>query len=733
MLLFVLTGFMIQNFYDWLCLILMEDYMRKIFGLLLLSVFMTLQSVSIYDVQFTADSSGDSPYDGEIVTVSGIVTATNMKGEADNIFISHPDGGAWNGIYIYNCGVENLNVGDEVEVTGLVDELYGQTIIMPDDDQITVNLLSTNNQVPEPVEITTLALSTEEMYEGVLVKISNVEVTEAESNFNEWLVTDGSGNCQIDDNMFHLSEIGETIEVGDTWNYICGVVDYSYSTFGLNPRFVNDFYNPGMLFARFRTGSTTTGLSPLTVDFIDLSHGEITSWEWDFDNDGNIDSNEQNPTFTFNESGSYDVKLTVSDGTNTSSIIMPDVVLVYSETDDLGFKVMTYNVLYFGGDDDDVERVEHLKAVIEHEDPDVVMFQEVENRDGAEILLNSMNEISNSYRGAEFIDGPGGPDCWFIYKGRIGTFVEQNIIDTRGRNIMEYILDINGYELRFYVCHLKAGTSTDDKEQRGEEATSLREHLNQLPSGTEFIIAGDMNLYTHSEDAYEAMVDELDNSAGRAKDCSDAVGHWHNNSEFRWVHSQCPRTTPFGGSSGGGLDDRFDFILTSFDMNNGDGIEYLENSYRVVGQDGDHYNQAVNSGNNSAVPSDIADDLYYGSDHLPVVAEFSANPYDNDDNIIPNSETTISTYPNPFISSESRSGININFNIARDAKVEVTIYNTKGQKIDSVPVGNLRAGSHNIKWDGKNSSNNDVASGVYLFRITENSKTTGVTKSLILK
>jgi len=57
------------------------------------------------------------------------------------------------------------------------------------------------------------------------------------------------------------------------------------------------------------------GQSPLEVNFFDESLGNPTIWEWDFDNDGFIDSNEQNPTYVYNEIGVYTVSLTISDST----------------------------------------------------------------------------------------------------------------------------------------------------------------------------------------------------------------------------------------------------------------------------------------------------------------------------------------------------------------------------------------------------------------------------------
>ena len=60
------------------------------------------------------------------------------------------------------------------------------------------------------------------------------------------------------------------------------------------------------------------GVAPLTVQFTDQSAGNITGWAWDFNNDGTIDSTEQNPVYTYNDSGVYTVKLTITgpEGTN---------------------------------------------------------------------------------------------------------------------------------------------------------------------------------------------------------------------------------------------------------------------------------------------------------------------------------------------------------------------------------------------------------------------------------
>ncbi|RPI68541.1 MAG: T9SS C-terminal target domain-containing protein, partial [Ignavibacteriales bacterium] len=57
------------------------------------------------------------------------------------------------------------------------------------------------------------------------------------------------------------------------------------------------------------------------------SPSSIISWEWDFNNDGTVDATEQNPSWTYNNVGLYDVTLTVSDGTNTNTLKKIDYVV----------------------------------------------------------------------------------------------------------------------------------------------------------------------------------------------------------------------------------------------------------------------------------------------------------------------------------------------------------------------------------------------------------------------
>lgn len=84
---------------------------------------------------------------------------------------------------------------------------------------------------------------------------------------------------------------------------------------------------PAALQAAF-TADVTAGPSPLQVQFTDLSAGNPTDWEWDFENDGITDSYDQHPQHTFLNSGLYSVKLTISDDQSSNTVVQENYIQV---------------------------------------------------------------------------------------------------------------------------------------------------------------------------------------------------------------------------------------------------------------------------------------------------------------------------------------------------------------------------------------------------------------------
>ena len=67
-------------------------------------------------------------------------------------------------------------------------------------------------------------------------------------------------------------------------------------------------------------GSPVSGAAPLSVTFTDSSTNFPTSWEWDFENTGSVNSTEQNPTYEYPNVGTYSVKLTVTNALGSDTI-----------------------------------------------------------------------------------------------------------------------------------------------------------------------------------------------------------------------------------------------------------------------------------------------------------------------------------------------------------------------------------------------------------------------------
>ncbi|MBP7194269.1 MAG: T9SS type A sorting domain-containing protein [Candidatus Cloacimonetes bacterium] len=74
-------------------------------------------------------------------------------------------------------------------------------------------------------------------------------------------------------------------------------------------------------------------------------------------------------------------------------------------------------------------------------------------------------------------------------------------------------------------------------------------------------------------------------------------------------------------------------------------------------------------------------------------------------------------HPNPFNPSTA-----IQFSTADpDRHYSLEIYNLKGQRIKTLHEGKLPAGNHSLIWNGKDANGQDVASGVYLYRLSDGS------------
>ena len=81
--------------------------------------------------------------------------------------------------------------------------------------------------------------------------------------------------------------------------------------------------------------------------------------------------------------------------------------------------------------------------------------------------------------------------------------------------------------------------------------------------------------------------------------------------------------------------------------------------------------------------------------------------------VIPQDYALEQNYPNPF-----NAGTVIRFRQPVDGKVNISVYNILGAKVRTLVDEFRVAGLHQTDWDGRNANGEQVATGVYFYRIS---------------
>jgi hypothetical protein len=285
----------------------------------------------------------------------------------------------------------------------------------------------------------------------------------------------------------------------------------------------------------------------------------------------------------------------------------------------------------------------HLETIVSHVKPDILTINEM----GAnwlnpnKLLTNSLNKNGVShYDQAEYANNGFSSltNMLFFNSSKLELLSQVALEkDTSGQDMVRvidvYTLFVKNGALKtgdttfltVFVAHLKAGSTSTDKQKRAQMAISTMEYLKNNHKSHSYFFAGDFNIQTQSEACYQTITK---NSATtiRFYDPKDAPGSWNNNSLYSNLHTQ---STHDGDSRGGcfstgGMDDRFDFILCGKEVMDGKyGVAYLNGTYTALGQDSRRFNGNIKYPASNIIPSDVQNALYEMSDHLPVLMDVS--------------------------------------------------------------------------------------------------------------
>ncbi|MFP6646627.1 MAG: FlgD immunoglobulin-like domain containing protein, partial [Candidatus Latescibacterota bacterium] len=75
--------------------------------------------------------------------------------------------------------------------------------------------------------------------------------------------------------------------------------------------------------------------------------------------------------------------------------------------------------------------------------------------------------------------------------------------------------------------------------------------------------------------------------------------------------------------------------------------------------------------------------------------------------------TLLQNYPNPFNPETT-----IRFDLPKAQEIELVIYNLAAQTVATLVQGHRAAGSYSVRWDGRTDAGLELASGVYVYRLT---------------
>jgi len=267
------------------------------------------------ELQITTATLPDA-YDGQ-TGYSATLTATGGKGGTSYLWsiVSGSDSLPRN----LNLDLSGLISGD-IASDASAGSPYDFTVVVTDGiGEKQANLSIT---VYAQLQIATNTLP--DAYEGVSYNYTLNATGGNPGNYN-WSISGQPSWLTINSSTGKLSGTPPSGSAGNTYTFTVEVTDGQQTTSKQFSLVVGS--TPIAPKADFEA-SPTIGSAPLTVTFIDKSTGTITQWEWDFDNDGIVDSTAQNPTHTYNNAGQYTVKLTVTGPAGSDTCVKERYILV---------------------------------------------------------------------------------------------------------------------------------------------------------------------------------------------------------------------------------------------------------------------------------------------------------------------------------------------------------------------------------------------------------------------
>ena len=159
-------------------------------------------------------------------------------------------------------------------------------------------------------------------------------------------------------------------------------------------------------------------------------------------------------------------------------------------------------------------------------------------------------------------------------------------------------------------------------------------------------------------------------------------------------------------------------------------------SYGISNSEGDYSAVSIETGNYSV----LASKTFYESENIELsITENNSLDFiitqivtAEDEDTLPEVNSNIRCYPNPFLLSNSRSSLSIQLYPQIAGATRISLYNLRGQLIENIFTGWMEAEPQIISWSAENGAR-DIPSGVYLISMEQSGSVQSAQKLLLIK
>jgi hypothetical protein len=677
--------------------------------------FKTIREINQVPLDSLLRNNDNSRFNGDTVRVAGI--AITAPGEAFTgagtvaFYLQDIKGGPWSGILIRQAdatdptGISGVQLGDSVAVLGFIDEFANSTLSPSSSTQLNVlnssfqdpdrigvlQIISGSNPIPAPVLLTADSLSTfakSEKWEGIFIRLNNMTVVNPGLPSNQMSAQDNSGIVILDDHLDGMFQYLNGQPAGQKWQPFSTGAKFNLKQalvrgyflqnlpVSVNPRNINDLQaltNPPVIsnVRRLKNFVRSSDVVPIEAKILVPGGGTVRQAKL---------------SYSVNGAGYKTLNMTSPDSIFATSIP--------AQANGVYVKYFVQAQNAFGD------------STLVPPDTTIGMFFYLV-RDGATTIKDlqwtpfgygtASATGPSSYEGIEVTVSALVTTSTNPYHFAGSYFIQSNAAPWEGILVADNVNKPN-------IGDSVTVTATVREANGVTRLATVTNFINRGPKRTLSplrIRTGNLRTTSAAAESYESVLIKFDNVviSNQKPDPERAV----NRSRFGEYEIN-------DGSGGVRMDDDSAIIRW------GDELPYVFAA-------GDSIKSVTGIGwysfsNHKIEPRDSTLDL--------IGIKKIGTRVNEQRQLTPTTFELSQNYPNPLWSAAAlrlagNPGTTIRYQLAKSGPVELSIYNTLGQKVRTLISGDHAAGNYFRLWDGRDDQGRVVTSGVYLYQLTAGS------------